>query len=154
MHFAHLSLSNLSRCLSNLDRWEDALLAVEEAVRILRPLAANYPTVFRPPLARSLTALSGIFSYLGRMPEVIQAVGDAVRLLRPLAMERAAVFSRELAKSLAMLSHYYSDTGRHEDALRTALTNRCAQYGARVAMCIACAYFAALRIPPSPSMTR
>ena len=49
-----LSFDILSIRLSDFDYQEDALLAIQEAVRLQRHLAADRPATFNPGLASSL----------------------------------------------------------------------------------------------------
>ena len=51
------SLINLGRSMSDLGRWDEALAATEQAVKLLRWLAAADPTAFEPDLAGDSTVL-------------------------------------------------------------------------------------------------
>jgi len=55
----------LSSCLHYMDRWEEALIAIQEAVELRRQLAADQPAAFNPDLAMSLNNLSLCLSDLG-----------------------------------------------------------------------------------------
>ena len=61
-----LALNNLSNCLTELGRREEALAAIQEAVTIRRQLADARPDVFRPDLAMSLLNLSNRLGSLRR----------------------------------------------------------------------------------------
>ena len=78
------SLQNLSSCLSNLGRQEEALAASEEAVTIGRALAAASPDAFRPDLVGYLNNLSVYLSELGRHDESLAAINETVALCRDL----------------------------------------------------------------------
>ena len=67
-----MSLNNLSNCLSELGRREDALKAIEEAVQLRRRLAADRPAAFTPDLATSLNNLSGCLSELGHREDALR----------------------------------------------------------------------------------
>jgi tetratricopeptide (TPR) repeat protein len=88
-----LSLNNYSNHLSELGRREDALAAIEEAVRIRRILAEARPDAFRPDLASSLNNYSNCLSDLGRREDALAAIEEAVRIRRSLA-EAACCFPR------------------------------------------------------------
>jgi tetratricopeptide (TPR) repeat protein len=74
------ALNNLSNRLSDLGRREDALTAIEEAVRLRRQLAAARPDAFTPDLARSLNNLSNRLSDLGRREDALTAAQEAAEL--------------------------------------------------------------------------
>ncbi|KAF7967310.1 hypothetical protein HWV62_34737 [Athelia sp. TMB] len=111
------SLIVLSNRLSDLGRHEEALAAIQEAVRLLRTLAAERPQAFNAALALSLNNLSVDLSSQGRHGEALAAIQEAVGLRRALAAERPEAFNAALAESLNNLSNRLSDHGRHEEAL-------------------------------------
>ena len=59
------AIISLSNHLSYMDRREEALLAVEEAIELYRQLAMDRPAVFNADLAKSLNNLSLHLSNLG-----------------------------------------------------------------------------------------
>ncbi|KAF7971922.1 hypothetical protein HWV62_19439 [Athelia sp. TMB] len=111
------SLIVLSNHLSDLGRHREALAAIQEAVRLLRTLAAERPQAFNAVLAGSLNNLSVDLSSHGRREEALAAIQEAVGLRRALAAERPDAFNAVLAESLNNLSVDLSSHGRHEEAL-------------------------------------
>jgi tetratricopeptide (TPR) repeat protein len=65
---------NISDRLSYMDRREEALAAVEDAVELRRKLAREEPTSFNPDLAMSLNNLFGCLSKLGRREDALEAI--------------------------------------------------------------------------------
>ncbi|KAF7979791.1 hypothetical protein HWV62_40836 [Athelia sp. TMB] len=110
-------LSRLSHRLGNIGRVGEALTAIQEALVLFRPLAAEHPTAFNGSLARSLVNKSKYLSDLGRTEEALAAVQEGLVLLRPLAAEQPAAFNGQLTSSLMNESKYLSDLGRTEEAL-------------------------------------
>ncbi|MFD7507627.1 DUF3856 domain-containing protein [Streptomyces sp. NPDC059850] len=111
------SLNNLSNCLGDLGRREEALGAIGEAVEIRRDLVRDRPDVFRPDLAMSLNNLSIRLGDLGRREEALGAIGEAVEIRRDLVRDRPDVFRPDLASSLNNLSIHLAALGRWEEAL-------------------------------------
>jgi len=74
-----MSLHNLSKYLSDLGHREDALKAIEEAVRLWQQLVADHPA-FTPDLSMSLNNLSTYFSGLGHQDGALKAIKEAVWL--------------------------------------------------------------------------
>eukprot|EP00439_Symbiodinium_sp_Y106_P088546 s1_g1082.t1 len=111
------TLNNLSNRLVGLGRREDALAAIEEAVRIRRELAAARPDAFLPNLAMSLNNLSGSLDGMGRREDALAAIEEAARIYRDLAAARPDAFLPDLAGSLNNLSGSLDGLGRQEDAL-------------------------------------
>ena len=109
--------NDLSIRLGALGRREEALAAIEEAVAILRELAAARPDAFRPTLAASLTNLSADLRALGRREEALAAIEEAVAIRRELTAARPDDFRPNLAVSLNNLSVDLSALGRREEAL-------------------------------------
>jgi tetratricopeptide (TPR) repeat protein len=66
--------------LSELGRWEEALAAGQEAVKLRRALAAARPEAFTPNLAMSLNNLANRLSELGRREEALAAGQEAADL--------------------------------------------------------------------------
>ncbi|MGO9899059.1 MAG: tetratricopeptide repeat protein [Solirubrobacteraceae bacterium] len=111
------SLNNQSARLSGLGRLEEALPAVEEAVKILQGLAAADPDAFLPRLAMSLNNQSARLSGLGRPEEALAAIEQAVEIWRGLAAAHPDAFLPDLAASLSSQSGCLSGLGRREEAL-------------------------------------
>ncbi|KAF7976945.1 hypothetical protein HWV62_5373, partial [Athelia sp. TMB] len=112
-----LTLMRLANRFSNVGRVGEALTAVQEALVLLRPLAAEQPAVFNGNLAKSFINMSMYLSSLGRSEEALRADQEALVLLRPLAAEKPAVFNGDLALSLMNMSLDLSSFGRSEEAL-------------------------------------
>jgi tetratricopeptide (TPR) repeat protein len=106
-----------SNRLSDLGQREDALTAINEAVRVYRALADARPDAFLPNLAGSLNNQSNRLSDLGQREDALTAINEAVRIYRALADARPDAFLPNLAESLNNQSNRLSDLGRHEDAL-------------------------------------
>ena len=77
------ALDNLSRCLRDLDRPEEALLASEEAVRLYRRLSAAQPGAFVQELAAALADFSYLSSNVARREESLAANEEACRIGGP-----------------------------------------------------------------------
>ena len=82
------SLNNTGVMLANLGPWEEALMASQEAVTILRQLAAAWPDAFLPDLADSLSNLGGRLSDLNRRKQALAASQEAVEIRRQIAATR------------------------------------------------------------------
>ena len=88
-----LHLNNLSNDLSGQGKTLAALAAIEEAVKIRRPLARDNPARFAPDLASSLNNWSNALSAAGRGVEALAAIEEAVKIRRPLARDNPARFA-------------------------------------------------------------
>jgi tetratricopeptide (TPR) repeat protein len=99
-----------------LGHQEEALQAIQEAVKLRRGLAADRPAAFNPDFATSLNKLSVDLSDLSRQEETLQAIQEAVELRRRIAANRPAAFNPDLATSLTNLSIRLSDLDRREEA--------------------------------------
>lgn len=110
-------LNNLAIRLAQLDRSEDALAALEEAVKLQRRLATAQPAKFTSDLATSLHNLSGCLSGLGRPKDALAAAEEAARHRRRLAAERPHQCTNDLAATLDNLSGCLRQLGRSEAAL-------------------------------------
>jgi tetratricopeptide (TPR) repeat protein len=110
-------LNNLAVRLSDLGRREEALVAIEEAVRLRRDLAAARPDAFTPDLAMSLNNLANMLSALGRREEALACIEEAVQLLREVAADHSDAFIPDLATALSNLANMLSGLGRREEAL-------------------------------------
>jgi len=105
--------------LAALSRCEEALAAAEEAVRLLRALAAARPDAFTPDLAGSLNNLSMWLCVLGRREEALATAEEAVCLYRTLAAARPDTFAADLARSLRVLGNLHGETGKADLAIET-----------------------------------
>ncbi|KDQ11389.1 hypothetical protein BOTBODRAFT_459700 [Botryobasidium botryosum FD-172 SS1] len=111
-----IALISISERLAYMDRREEALLAIQEAVELLR-LFEGEPTSFKRNLASSLYDLSTRLSDVGRREDALAASRESVDLRRRLAKDRPAEFNCDLAMSLNNLSNRLSELGQREDAL-------------------------------------
>ncbi|KDQ16583.1 hypothetical protein BOTBODRAFT_253016, partial [Botryobasidium botryosum FD-172 SS1] len=109
------ALANISNRLSYMDRREEALLAIQEAVVLRRQLAKDH--LIDSNLAGSLINLSNRLSDLGQREEALAAIQESVVLYRQLTKDRPAAFNPTLALSLHGLSEQQSGLGKREDAL-------------------------------------
>ncbi|KDQ08609.1 hypothetical protein BOTBODRAFT_191626 [Botryobasidium botryosum FD-172 SS1] len=109
-------LFDISDRMSYMDRREEALLAIQEAVE-LRRLIEGEPTSLMSDLSSSLRNLSDRLSDVGRREDALVASQESVELCRQLAERRPAEFNPELAASLNSLSVHLSSLGQREDAL-------------------------------------
>jgi tetratricopeptide (TPR) repeat protein len=103
--------------LSNAGRRAEALAAGEEAVTLVRELAAKNRDAFLPDLASALNNLGIRYSDLGRREEALAASEEAVTLHRELVAKNRDAFLPNLAGALNNLGNRYSNLGRREDAL-------------------------------------
>ncbi|KAF7983332.1 hypothetical protein HWV62_23034 [Athelia sp. TMB] len=120
-HFCRIShasaLSLLGDRLSDEFRWEEALLAKEEAVEIYRILAAEQPEVYNKDLADNLSRRSALLVDLGRAHEALAGFEEVVNLYRMLATESPATFNTLFASALTKLSNHLRHFNRPHDAL-------------------------------------
>jgi len=65
------SVHNLSGCLGDMGRREDALVAIEEAVELYRALAAAQPPYHSAELAALLDARASLLGVVGRNREAL-----------------------------------------------------------------------------------
>jgi tetratricopeptide (TPR) repeat protein len=100
-----------------LGRREEALAAVEEAVRLRRAIADSDPAA-APLLALSLTSLCTMLGTVGRYADAVSAGEEAVKVLRGHAT--ADLASRgTLAKALLHVGICLHYLGRGEEMLAT-----------------------------------
>ncbi|KAF8598006.1 TPR-like protein [Ceratobasidium sp. AG-I] len=115
---AHASaLLAISSRLSYEDRREDALTAIQEAMKLYRELARSRPTTFTPKLAGTLNYLAQRLSALGRREDALAAIQEAMKLYRELDRDHPAAFTLQLANALDNLAADLSNLGRHRDSL-------------------------------------
>jgi tetratricopeptide (TPR) repeat protein len=74
------TLVNLSERFVHMNRLEDALEAIRDAVDLLRQLAADCPDTLNPDLAGSLNSLSNCLSNLGHPEHALEVIQEAVDL--------------------------------------------------------------------------
>src|ERR1019366_2170263 len=106
--------------LSDLGRFEEALVQAEESVWIYRQLAQQRPNAFLPYLAMSLNNLAKILSGLGRREEALAQAEESASFYGQLAQQRPNAFLPHLATALNNLAAMFSILGRQEEALARA----------------------------------
>jgi tetratricopeptide (TPR) repeat protein len=106
------SLNNLSTRLSELGRWDEALVASTEAVGIRRELALTRNDAFLAELAQSLSNLSIRLAEVGRRDDALVASTEAVDISRDLAQARL----HGLALALSNFSVDLGNVGNREQA--------------------------------------
>ncbi len=88
--------------LSSAGRQAEGLAVGEEAVEIIRRLAADNPTAYEPNLATSLSNLGMQLSKVGRQTEGLAAAEKAVEITRRLAADNPTAHEPNLATSLSV----------------------------------------------------
>ncbi|MCY3970026.1 MAG: tetratricopeptide repeat protein [Acidobacteria bacterium] len=114
------SLHNQSLRLAALGRRCAAADSAQEAILILRDLAAGSPGAFEPDLGASLTNLATRLAALGRWGEGLEAAEEAVAIRRRLVTSRPGTLEADLMAALNNLSNHLCNVGQREAALRTA----------------------------------
>lgn len=109
---------NLAVHLSQLDRYEEALVASGRAIEIDRRLADGRPETFLPRLAGVLSGRSVHLSVLGREEEALAATEEAVQISRRMADTAPGLVGLGLA--LHNRSTLLSAVGRREQALEAS----------------------------------
>ncbi|WP_445525312.1 hypothetical protein [Streptomyces cyslabdanicus] len=110
---------NLGFRMTRAGHREDAVAATEQAVGILRRLAAADPAVYEPELATALAQLSECAVRADRTWASRRAAEEAVGIFRGLAATDPAAYEPGLALSLSHLGHGMSQERRQEEALST-----------------------------------
>ncbi len=110
-------LNSLSVHLAAAGDHQAALVAIQQAVEILRPLTLANPQRFEPELATSLNNLSAQLGDAGDHKAALVAIQQAVEIRRRLALANPQRFEPDLALSLNNLSSSLSDAGDHKAAL-------------------------------------
>jgi tetratricopeptide (TPR) repeat protein len=101
--------------LSNAGRWEEAVAATDEAVRLYRQLAVSNPA-FEAPLAEQLTNLGSFLSQIGRREEALAAATEAVKVSRRVTTVNPSS-ATNLVSALTNLSNALAGIGRRDEAL-------------------------------------
>jgi tetratricopeptide (TPR) repeat protein len=109
-------LNNLSACLWDLGKWEEALAVIEEAVAIRRALVDARPDAFLPDLAASLSNQTACLTALMRWEEALAAVEEAVTIYRALAEALPSAFADRYADMLDNQAATLTFLGREADA--------------------------------------
>lgn len=111
------ALLGLSHWLAQLEREEEALLVIEQAVTCFRQLASAQPDTFLPNLATSLNNQANLLRDLGRPEEALAVNEEALGLYRQLAAASPEEFTFNVAASLNNLALPLRDLGQPEEAL-------------------------------------
>jgi CHAT domain-containing protein/tetratricopeptide (TPR) repeat protein len=127
--FRGAALSTLSVLLNMEGQKQEAMAAMEEALKLRRELAKTNEELlkirrelektnpnFLPNLADTLALSGNINSQLGRRQEALAHAEEALKIRRELAKTNQAVLPG-LAKSLNQLGLFYSKLGRRQEAL-------------------------------------
>lgn len=115
------ALVNQSRQLSRLGRCEEALTAINHAVKIRRKVKQAHRNLSLLDLAGALNDQSNRLAQLGRLDEALRTITHAVEIYDELAHTHPEYLHSSLAGALNNLSNRLADVGRIEDAL-TAIT--------------------------------
>ncbi|TJZ50359.1 trypsin-like peptidase domain-containing protein [Streptomyces piniterrae] len=113
-------LSDHSIRLGDLGRRAESLAATDEAVELLRRLAAERPEKLRPKLARVLANHSNSLSKVGRRAESLEAATEAVAIFHDLSQDNPQAFVPALATSLINQASALNELGHGEAAVRTS----------------------------------
>jgi hypothetical protein len=120
-------LNNLSKRLSDVGEWQEALDIAREAATHYRQLADDDPAAYLPNLATSLNSLAYRLNRVGERQQALDTVREAMTLYRQLAADDPAAYLPRLAGSLNNLANALSDVGERQEALdpaREAVTVR------------------------------
>ena len=112
-----MNLNNLGNRLFHLERREEALAAMQEAIDIDRRLALASSDAVLPHLAGSLNNLGIILSGLRAPRRGAHRVTEAVHFYQDLAQARPDTFMPDLATATTSLGMRLCDLGRHQEAL-------------------------------------
>jgi tetratricopeptide (TPR) repeat protein len=115
--FASVLLTISSR-LSYMNRREEALTAIQEAVELYRQLAANRSVAFNSHLAKSLNNLSVHLANLSYLEAALIAIQEAVEIHRHLVADQPATFHPDVPRysSTHWRSSHLSNLGCREGA--------------------------------------
>jgi hypothetical protein len=113
------SLNTLSACLSDLNRWEEAAAAIQEAITIQRRLAEDDP-FYEIFLATALSGLGVDLLRLGQQQKALAAAQEAVSILRRPPRTDPVDHKEALATSLLHLATILADAAMPQQALAAA----------------------------------
>lgn len=114
------TLMNLGMLQREHGLLNDAHASTQEAIRLFRQLAGQWPDLYAPFLAQAQVNAAAILVSLGRLHEALAAAAEAVRVLRPLAVQYPEPFNEYLALALLNEAGALTDAGRYADALGPA----------------------------------
>lgn len=115
-HHLGNALTHLASCLSMLDRHEEALQAVGEAVIVHREVRRPNPAAGHHRLALALSELGSIQFAAGDLAGALASREEAIRFLRPLIPQRQE-YERDLADMLLGLGVLLHQASRHRDCM-------------------------------------
>lgn len=111
------SLNSLANRYSELGKFNDALLCIEEAVAIRKRLVVRSPSV-KPQLATSLSNMGSVLHKLGRVHDAIGPSQEAAEIKLHLSREQPDVYLPGLAISYNNLGTLFGSVGNPKEALR------------------------------------
>ena len=112
-------LDKKSACLASCNQYENALTAIQEAVKLRRQLVKDRPAAYNPDLAPSLLNLANRLDDRGDHAQGLKYVREAVGLWRQLAEDEPTTFGDAFAKSLDHLALSLSGVGLKNEAADT-----------------------------------
>ncbi|MFG2945995.1 tetratricopeptide repeat protein, partial [Streptomyces adustus] len=98
------ALSNLGMWLAVAGRLDEAVAVTEEAVVVLRRVAAGCPAAHEASLGGALSNLGMWLAVAGRLDEAVAVTEEAVVVLRRVAAQHPAAYEANLATALAVMS--------------------------------------------------
>nr|VFJ60628.1 MAG: Tetratricopeptide repeat-containing protein [Candidatus Kentron sp. DK] len=108
----------LGECLADSGRWKEAREPLEEAVRLRRGLAAEYPERFEAALAKSLEAYATFLNMQGEYQQALAHGIESVECYAKLAEQNPARYLPRLANGRMTLAQLYTDDNCFFDAVR------------------------------------
>ncbi|KAF7969757.1 hypothetical protein HWV62_26048 [Athelia sp. TMB] len=113
------AINGIRKCLSQMTRMDEALIAGEDATDLWRALSKDDCVAHEPALALSLRQLSLDLSNVGSKDAALAANLEAVALWREI-VQHDALRQSDLASSLSLLSLTYQETGSPAQSLAAA----------------------------------
>lgn len=111
---------NLSHRFILLERWDEAIVAGEQAIRLYRRLSSWHPQVFRPLFAGSLDNQAIALSSANRLEEALKASQKAQKIYRILAEDNSDLHLVNLARSLSNVSGILAQLGAYQAGLKAS----------------------------------
>lgn len=96
------SLNNWSSCLSDVERFDDALRAGQQSVELYRRLARQEPQAFQANFVASLDTLARCQNQLNQITQAIETIQEAMEL-GVLLLKESAQTHTELVQGLRSL---------------------------------------------------
>jgi tetratricopeptide (TPR) repeat protein len=101
-------------------RYDDALVATQEAITLLRELADEHPARYQPDLARALRNLGNVLRSALRYDEALDAYQES-RVLSDAVASDQPWRSGEVTELDQMVRKFLRDLGREEESVNFAL---------------------------------